>query len=73
MSPIVTSPHIWKTTKIVNGVCCSSWLAVTFRRLVANFCKHVCLTACPSMGKKMLCPCLLWDGEDIPNKMLDTH
>ena len=38
MSPILSSPHIWKSTKIINSDICSLWLA-------ANLCQNVYLTA----------------------------
>ena len=39
MSPILVSPYIYKSTKIIHGDVCSSWLVITFMRLAETFCK----------------------------------
>ena len=50
MSPVLTSPHTWKSTEIFHGDVCSSRPAVTF-------CKNMCLVACPPPSPKS---CMHW-------------
>ena len=52
MSPILGSACLQKSTKILHGDVCSSWLAITFTRLAANYCKNVCLIAYSSPSPK---------------------
>ena len=51
MSPILTVLHVQMSSKIMNGDVCSLWLAVTFMRLAAAFCRNVCLITCNFLTK----------------------
>ena len=56
MSPMLASPRIQKSTKILPGDVCSAWLAVTCTRLAETFCKSMCLIACtPPSPKSHIC------------------
>ena len=50
MSPVLTFPHTWKSTKIFHGDVCSSRPAVTFY-------KNMCVVACPPSSPKS---CIHW-------------
>ena len=53
MSSILVSPRNWKSTKILHGDVCSSWLAVTFTRLAATFYKKYVLDCMDSPFTKI--------------------
>ena len=68
MSPILASPHVYISTKIINGDICSSWLVVTFTRLAAVFCKNVCYLF-GAVSQRYLKYCLLgYSPHFAPNK-----
>ena len=46
MSPVLISPHIWKSTKILHGDDCSSWLTEIFMKLVETFWKNMYSIVC---------------------------